>query len=88
LHLINILINIEVLLNKTIMKKYYLTFGQTHTHSVGGFTYDKDVVCIIRESSENKARKIAFEAFGDKWFSTYKEKPDMRFFPRGTHTLN
>jgi len=65
------------------MNRYYLSFGQVHTHSVRGITYDKDCICIIESESYENARKIAFDTFGDKWCFLYEETPDMSFFPRG-----
>ena len=62
--------------------KTYLTFGQDHIHSIGGVIYNKDCV-VVFDLPEKQAREKAHEYFGDKWFTTYKNEPDMVFFPRG-----
>jgi hypothetical protein len=75
------------------MSKYGFTFGQQHVHSVGGFTYDHDVVVVIEADDYGKAREIMFESFKDKWSMQYEEDQldDQRFlehFPRGLHPFN
>jgi len=70
------------------MEKYYFTFGQNHSHAIGGITYDKDCVIEIEAESENVARDKMFETFGDRWSMAYNEKPDMSFFPRGIFIIN
>ena len=65
------------------MKKYYFTFGQSHTHSFNGMTLDKDIVMEIEAKDSNSAREIMFGFFGDKWSMQYNEKPNMDYFPRG-----
>lgn len=65
------------------MKNFYFTFGQNHTHSVNGFTYDKDIVVQIDAKNSNGARTIMFNIFGKKWSMQYEELPDMSYFPRG-----
>lgn len=70
------------------MNNYYFTFGQNHTHRVNGFTYDCDVVCLIKADDEGMARKIAFEVFGPKFCTSYPEgKLDMSMFPRRVKEL-
>lgn len=66
------------------MVDVFITFGQIHVHSVGGKTFDKDCVAHIRAKSEEDGRRLAFEYFGDKWFTSYSpDPPGMEFFPRG-----
>jgi len=65
-------------------RTHYFSFGQTHAHSVAGFTYDKDV--IVEIEAENP-RDVMFETFGDKWGFEYISKPNMSFFPRGIKKL-
>ncbi len=69
------------------MKNFYFTFGQAHTHSVQGTTFDKDCVVMIQAKSSDIARQTMFNTFGDKWASQYETQPDMRFYPRGVITL-
>lgn len=65
------------------MKEYYFTFGQTHVHSVNGFTFDKDVVVMIKSTSYDTARAIMIAYFGYKWAMQYDHTPNMFYFPRG-----
>lgn len=65
------------------MKKFYFTFGQTHTHSHAGKTFDKDCVVEIEAVDSDTARERMFEFFGRKWSMQYDSMPDMSFFPRG-----
>lgn len=67
------------------MKSKYFTFGQSHAHAVGGFTYDKDIV--VKIVSPNP-RASMFELFDDKWAFEYDEKPDMSFYPRGVRDIS
>lgn len=72
-------------------QKFYLSFGHGHAHAVGGFTYDKDVLCEIEAYSEMGAREQALAAFGHKWSMMYHayELPELRqYFPRGIHQLS
>jgi hypothetical protein len=71
----------------TETKKFYFTFGQSHTHSYNGKTLDKDCVVEIEAKDSNAARDKMFEAFGNKWSFQYDELPNMEFFPRGVMTL-
>lgn len=63
----------------------YFTFGQSHTHRVAGYTFDKDVVVKI---TGREPRDVMFEQFGPKWAFEYTELPDMKLFPRGIVDLN
>lgn len=75
------------------MNKFYITFGQNHAHRVNKETFDKDCVGTIEANTEGEAREIAFELFGDKFFTTYSEEnwdedEQMQFFPRGYLPVN
>lgn len=59
------------------MRTSYFTFGQTHTHSVNGRTFDKDTVVKI---TNEDPRAIMWEFFGNKWAMEYDEPPDMGLF--------
>jgi hypothetical protein len=67
--------------------KIYISFGQTHVHSVNGKKFDKDCLAEIECSDYEDGRKKAFEYFGPKFFTSYtKEQVDgnrLSFFPRG-----
>jgi hypothetical protein len=67
--------------------KTYFSFGQSHVHSVDGFTFDKDVIVEIEAPTRGDARKIMFDTFGRKWSMQYNEKPDMGYFPRGIKAI-
>jgi len=63
--------------------RQYFTFGQIHTHSVNGRTFDKDCVVEIESEDRHKAREIMVEHFGIRWSHQYDEMPDMGFYPLG-----
>lgn len=68
------------------MKKFYITFGQIHTHSVNGKTFDKNSLCEIvsgnREEAHSKAMKIFNGAF-HRCLTEDEIKEVIGFFPRG-----
>lgn len=66
-------------------KKYYITFGQVHTHRVPNHTLDKDCVALFYVETYAEGRKRAEKLFGDKFAFDYTEEnpPDMKYFPRG-----
>jgi hypothetical protein len=65
----------------------FVTFGQTHTHSINGKTFDKDCVAVVNGDRE-EVRKL----FGDKFSVAYHEQDFdpkiMTYFPRGYITVN
>jgi len=67
--------------------KTYVTFGQTHVHSINGHTLDKDCVAVITSDSASEGRKKAFELFGRKFSFEYPEEyweeESMIYYPRG-----
>lgn len=66
--------------------KYYLTFGQKYRnekHPKATYAHPDGWVTIIAPSEE-KAREIAFNIFGQYWSNLYPEsKWDPTFFPKG-----
>lgn len=74
------------------MAKTYVTFGQTHTHSVNGKTLDKDCVAVLTTASYDEGRAKAFELFGAKFCFEYPacnfNFDDMKYFPRGLIEVN
>jgi hypothetical protein len=70
----------------------YVTFGQTHTHSVNNKTFDRNYVAVIKADSALQGREKAFEYFGDKFFTTYTDEnwneDKLSFFPRGYIEIN
>ena len=74
-------------LEKEKEMKIYITFGQDHIHKVNGITFDRNSVAEIGCKDYGQGREIAFELFGDKFFTSYNEEkitPElMSHFPRG-----
>lgn len=65
------------------MKKFYVSFGQIHTHIMGDQMFDRDCIAEIRSESREEAHEKAFELFGYRWSMLYDNIPDMSYFPRG-----
>lgn len=65
------------------MKTYYISFGQTHTHSINGNTIDKDCLVGLLAENKDRARDKAFDIFKGVFHNVYEELPDMKYFPRG-----
>ena len=65
------------------MKKYYISFGQIHTHSVSGKTFDKDCLGELEAENREEAHEKAMEIFKGVFHNVYEELPDMIYFPRG-----
>lgn len=67
--------------------KTFVTFGQVHKHILADKVFDKDCICIIESTSYDEGRKIAEEAFGKVFCTTYFadnwNEDDMKFYPRG-----
>lgn len=67
--------------------KMFITFGQTHVHSVNNKTLDKDTVAVIPASNYAEGREKAFEYFGAKFCFSYFENEwtpsDIEWFPKG-----
>jgi len=73
--------------------RYIITFGQGHTHRVNNTTFDRNSVGVITANSYAEAREIAFELFGDKFFTVYDEKlfdesGNLKYYPRGKFKVN
>jgi hypothetical protein len=68
----------------------YISFGQVHTHSVNGKTFDKDCLAGIECTDWHDGRKKAFEYFGDVFATSYEElTPELlQWFPRGVIPVN
>lgn len=58
----------------------WFTFGQIHTHSMNGITFDKD--CIV-EITADDPREVMFQTFDRKWAMQYDTPPNLEHFPRG-----
>lgn len=73
--------------------KTYVTFGQTHVHSINGKTFDKDSIAVIEAKDSDEGRSKTWEYFGSKFFTTYselqwKEDEQLSWFPRGYINVN
>lgn len=65
------------------MKTSLFSFGQSHAHSVGGVTFDKD--CLVEITAEDP-RAVMMETFGPKWAMEYtpeKAKEKLHYYKRG-----
>lgn len=67
--------------------KFYVSFGQVHSHSINGVTFDKDCLLELKADDHNQAHKQAFKMFDAKFCFVYSKQPDMQFFPRGVIKL-
>lgn len=75
------------------MTKVYVSFGQIHTHSVNGKTFDKDSIAVIKCHDYHDGRKKAFEwfkgIFHNCWSQEEWEKGNyLHYFPRGLIEVN
>jgi len=64
----------------------YISFGQQHTHRVNGITFDCDSLALIKCADHAEGRERAFELFGPKFMTDYREEDLDRIiehFPRG-----
>lgn len=68
----------------------YISFGGGHTHTINGTLFDHNCLALVKCDSHTQAREIAFEAFGNKFFTSYDKLPEGAdvYFPRGVFVLN
>ncbi len=64
------------------MKTFYITFGQIHTHSVNGKTFDKDCVAGIKAETRMDAHEKAMVIFKGV-FHQVNTEPHLEYYPRG-----
>lgn len=72
------------------MSKYYITFGQIHTHSVNGKTFDKNCLCEITAESYGEAHTQAMDIFSKRFHNCHHERELERiieYYPRGVIKL-
>ena len=69
------------------MAKHYVTFGQTHVHSVNGKTFDKNCVAVFEAEDYTHGRQKAFKYFGSVFCFDYHSEQwnedNLKWFPRG-----
>ena len=75
------------------MNRFIITFGQTHTHRVNNYTFDKDSVAIIKAETHKKAHDLAMEIFNKEFHNCYPEEAfdngdNIKYFPRGKIEAN
>lgn len=73
--------------------KTYVTFGQSHVHSIDGRIFDKDCVGVINCKTPSEGRELAFSYFGPKFCFEYPEDywdepKQLKYFPRGYIEVN
>lgn len=80
----------NVIVDRNMMNKYWISFGQTHVHSVNGKTFDKDCLAEVEAHHIGFARDLAIKYFELKWANIYDElEPDLlEYFPRGVIKVN
>lgn len=71
--------------------KIYISFGQSHAHQIGEKFFNKDCLAEIDCESVNEGREVAWDNFGNKFFTNYDEEDLVKIidlFPRGVIKLN
>ena len=66
------------------MNKYYITFGQIHTYSVKGITFNKDCLAEITGETCNEAHTKAMKIFNGKFHNCHTEdklEEIIKYFP-------
>lgn len=65
--------------------KFWLTFGQSHTHSHNGITLDKNCICEFNAADGPSANLIVKKYFGNKYSMLHDTHPQssVQFYPRG-----
>lgn len=76
-----------------IVKKYFITFGQSHVHRVAGVMLDNDCIAEMNCPSEKFLGMALQDFFNGKYCMVYSEKElnsciEMKFFPRGIIKIN
>lgn len=74
------------------MPRFFVSFGQVHTHRINGKTFDCDVLMELVEPDYNTAYERAHELTGGIFGTVYTEeqaqKPGfMELFPNGSMPL-
>ena len=71
---------------ETEMKKFYITFGQIHAHSIAGKTYDRNCLAELEAETPEEAHKTAMRIFNGKFHNCHPESKlaeVLPYFPRG-----
>lgn len=69
-------------------KNFYITFGQSHYHNIGGVILNKDTVAVVEGRDEGEVHEKAMRIFGGKFSRVSEAQPDMFFFPKGLHLIS
>lgn len=68
------------------MNKYYITFGQSHAHAIGGVTYDKDCLAELEAETKHEAHTEAMRIFNGKFHNCHSAEmlsEILHYYPRG-----
>jgi hypothetical protein len=65
------------------MKKYYISFGQSHIHKLDHAVIDSNCIVEVDAPDERTARRGANALFKCKYSICYDQIPNMKHFPRG-----
>jgi hypothetical protein len=65
--------------------KIYITFGQSHKHTVNGILFDHNTIASIECKTHSDGRDIAFQLFGEKFCTSYENEifESLHLFPKG-----
>lgn len=67
--------------------KFYISFGQIHTHLINGHTIDKDCLVELEATTRKAAHEMAMSLFNGVFHNVYDKLPNMSYFPRGVIKL-
>lgn len=63
---------------------FYISFGQSHAHSIDGLTYDKDSLMCVEAPDEISARIGVNKLLNGIWCGIYTDLDTVaHYFPRG-----
>lgn len=66
------------------MPKHYVTFGQSHRHTIEGLKFNHNVVARFDAKDYASGRSLARQLFGSAWcFDYHNIEPEMSYFPGG-----
>lgn len=72
-------------------KWHFITFGQSHTHTIQGKNINKDTVVMFKAVDAETGRRRAFELFGDQFCFEYHDQEwnpgSITFFSSGYTVL-
>ncbi len=72
------------------MNRYYVTFGQAHTHRINGNTVDCDTALAVDAETYAEARRKVVDAIGPVWAFMYGPEDNFdvaKWCPKGVVVL-